>query len=137
MAHHYPFFYLILIFMNISLGKHITIQFTRNLQPHFSATCIAALEKQYENHEEKKNKSLGPIHYPQTMEQFVRLMKQSSLNEKAVVEELGEEWLRSNRLDLNSHIPLHDYQNIVQRNKELGSKISESLDRIIATIDDH
>lgn len=112
----------------------ITLQFTEQLLPMYSATCIAALEEKYPDEEEKKNGLLVATPYAQTLQQFVRLMPQGVANGMCVAQELGGKWLRSNRLWINSHIPAERWGEIVERNTKLGSQIDEAFRRIIRTI---
>ena len=67
---------------------------------------------------------------------FVRTMKQSRANDVMTEKELGEEWMRGNRLNLNSHIPNHQWNQIVQKQKMYRDQVAKTLDKIVSTIDD-
>ena len=92
-------------------GNTITLQTTRVYQPAFSASVIAAFEARFPHEEDKKNTLWVPI--PQSLEEFIMICKQYVINENILAQYLGVRWLRSNRLDWNSHLPLFTYLRIL------------------------
>ena len=115
-------------------GRNITPHHVRLFADTYSVSAVAAFETRFPDDEERKNKALLPFAHPLTMKDFVGSLKQSALNDMSAMQELGHEWLRGNRLNINSHIPADVWQGILENQTKFGAQFMEAIDKIASTL---